>query len=44
MSQTYEQLEWSEMVTFSRLIGMHPNDDDSKRFGNTTIDINKSGR
>ena len=44
MTQTYEQLEWTGMVNFSRSIGMFPNDDDSTRFGNTTIDINSAGR
>jgi len=37
MANSYESMEWRGMADYARKMGASPNDDDSDRYGNTTI-------
>ena len=44
MNNTYETMEWSGMADYARKMGTYPNDDDSARYGNTTINTQSADR
>lgn len=44
MSNTYESMEWAGMADYARKMGTSPDDDDSDRYGNTTINFASADR
>jgi hypothetical protein len=44
MNNGYETMEWAGMADYARKMGAAPNDDDSSRYGNTTINNGTADR